>query len=30
VSLMPEGYKELGEKKLKDLVTFLTTEKGKK
>jgi putative heme-binding domain-containing protein len=30
VSLMPEGYKELGEKKLKDLVTFLTTEKGKR
>jgi len=30
VSLMPEGYKNLGEKKLKDLVTFLTVEKGKK
>jgi putative heme-binding domain-containing protein len=30
VSLMPEGYRELGEKRLRDLVTFLTTEKGKK
>jgi putative heme-binding domain-containing protein len=30
VSLMPEGYRELGEKKLRDLVTFLTTERGKK
>jgi putative heme-binding domain-containing protein len=30
VSLMPEGYRELGEKKLRDLVTFLTVEKGKK
>jgi hypothetical protein len=35
LSIMPEGYKEqLGEKKLKDLLTFLTTEepklKGKK
>jgi len=31
ISLMPEGYKDLGEKKLRDLVTFLTTEppKGK-
>jgi putative heme-binding domain-containing protein len=25
VSLMPEGYKQLGEEKLKDLLTFLTT-----
>jgi putative heme-binding domain-containing protein len=31
ISLMPEGYKDLGEKKLRDLVTFLTVEapKGK-
>jgi putative heme-binding domain-containing protein len=31
ISLMPEGYaKQLGEKGLKDVLTFLTTEKGKK
>jgi putative heme-binding domain-containing protein len=30
VSLMPEGYGGLGEGKLRDLVTFLTVEKGKK
>jgi putative heme-binding domain-containing protein len=30
VSLMPEGYRELGERKLRDLVTFLTVEKGKR
>jgi hypothetical protein len=29
ISLMPEGYKELGEAKLRDLLTFLTTERGK-
>jgi hypothetical protein len=31
ISLMPEGYKDLGERKLKDLLTFLTSEppKGK-
>jgi len=26
ISLMPEGYKELGEKKLRDLLLFLTEE----
>jgi hypothetical protein len=31
VSLMPEGYgKILGEKGMRDVLTFLTTEKGKK
>lgn len=32
ISLMPEGYKALGEEKLRDLLTYLTTEppKGKK
>jgi putative heme-binding domain-containing protein len=31
ISLMPEGYgKTLGEKGLRDVLTFLTTEKGKK
>jgi putative heme-binding domain-containing protein len=29
ISLMPEGYKSLGEEKLRDLLTFLTMEKGK-
>jgi putative heme-binding domain-containing protein len=28
ISLMPEGYKSLGEEKLRDLLTFLTTERG--
>jgi hypothetical protein len=27
ISIMPEGYKDLGEQKLKDLLTFLTKEK---
>ena len=32
ISLMPEGYKDLGPEKLRDLLTFLTEEppKGKK
>ena len=29
ISLMPEGYKELGHEKLRDLLTFLTTEPPK-
>jgi putative heme-binding domain-containing protein len=31
ISLMPEGYKDLGKEKLRDLLTFLTSEtpKGK-
>jgi putative heme-binding domain-containing protein len=29
ISLMPQGFKDLGEKKLKDLLTFLTTEPPK-
>jgi putative heme-binding domain-containing protein len=29
ISLMPEGYKDLGPDKLRDLLTFLTTEKPK-
>jgi putative heme-binding domain-containing protein len=29
ISLMPEGYKELGKEKLRDLLTFLTVEQGK-